>query len=126
MNRLQDRIWGRSSSSSNVMPAHTLKRGDQSQVGNVLVVTSRTGTAAATGNNEDSSRNLMISHCVNRPPYYVQIGGLAGAIIPPYTVNSSPLETIWWRDANLSYEGWVGLNAPATDSPPLGTGFAHV
>ena len=37
----------------------------------------------------------MISHCVNRPAYYVQIGGLAGAIIPPYTVNSSPLETIW-------------------------------
>ena len=77
-----------------LQPAHTLKRGDQSQMGNVLVVTSRTGTAAAAGNNEDSSRNLMISHCVNRPPYYVQIGGLAGAIIPPYTVNSSPLETI--------------------------------
>ena len=93
MSRLQDWIWGRSSSSSSVMPAHTLKRGDQSQVGNVLVVTSRTGTAV--GNKEDSSRNLMISHCVNRPPYYVQIGGLAGAIIPPYTVNSSPLETIW-------------------------------
>ena len=62
----------------------------------------------------------MISHCVNRPPYYVQIGGLAGAIIPPYTVNSSPLETIWpampisdMKDGSV----WMRLGLPLI--PPL-------
>ena len=70
----------------------------------------------------------MISHCVNRPPYYVQIGGLAGAIIPPYTVNSSPLETICrtmpiseMKDGSARMlTGWLLLGSYNK------TGFAHI